>query len=91
MSNQASRPRTLYNLRTGAVKVFPSGGAAKRAIELDQNWSYTPPDELLPPSLRRSPWQRMPKLVRVGFMVLMLAIVVVPAILVAHKLLYGLK
>jgi hypothetical protein len=40
MSNQASRPRVLYNLRTGAVKSFPSGGAAKRAIELDPNWSY---------------------------------------------------
>lgn len=91
MSNQASRPRTLYNIRTGAVKVFPSGGAAKRAIELDPNWSFTPPDDLLPPSLRRSPWERMPKWMRFGFVVLTLAIVVVPAILVAHKLMYGLK
>jgi hypothetical protein len=35
-------PRTIYHPKHGA-KEFPSGGAAKRAIDLDPKWSLEPP------------------------------------------------
>jgi hypothetical protein len=40
---QCAKPRVLWNHKTGIAKEFPSGGAAKRAIELDPSWKYEAP------------------------------------------------
>lgn len=78
-----ARPRTMYNHRTGQSKQFPSGGAAKRAAELDPNWRENPPADVLPPSPQGSVWDRSGPITRALLILVILAIVVVPAFLVA--------